>query len=108
MILKLLNLLTGKPNCARSPKWPEVRKSHLVVQPKCQVCNGTKDLNVHHIKPVHLYPHLELDNNNLITLCEANQCHFTIGHGRDWKAYNPNVIADANFVNDIIESRKYQ
>lgn len=108
MIRKLLDLLAGKPFCERSPKWPEVRNSHLVIQPVCQACKGTKDLNVHHIKPVHLFPELELDRDNLITLCEANQCHFMIGHGRDWKAYNVNVIEDANHIKQLINNRKYK
>ena len=29
-----------------------------------------KKLNVHHVKPFHLYPQLELDENNLITVEE--------------------------------------
>ena len=40
---------------------------------------------------------LELDPNNLISLCmdKGHDCHILIGHGDDFKAYNPNVVADA-------------
>jgi hypothetical protein len=52
----------------------------------------------HHKKPYHLHPELELDPNNLITLCMENLCHIDIGHGDSFKAYNPNVAEDASTV----------
>jgi hypothetical protein len=46
--------------------------------------------------PFHVNPHLELDENNLITLCmDENECHLEIGHGDSWKCYNPHVEKDA-------------
>ncbi|GCE16544.1 HNH endonuclease [Dictyobacter kobayashii] len=55
-----------------------------------------KGLQVHHIKPFHLYPELELDPNNLITLCEirGRTHHLLIGHLDDWESYNIRVRAD--------------
>jgi hypothetical protein len=48
------------------------------------------------MKPFHLHPELELDPKNLITLCMSRkECHLQIGHGDDFKAYNPNVETDA-------------
>jgi hypothetical protein len=70
--------------------------------PACEACGTTAELNVHHIKPFHIYPELELDHTNLITLCRVH--HFTIGHDSDgpwkpakpaWTSANPNVVADS-------------
>jgi predicted HNH restriction endonuclease len=47
-------------------------------------------LEVHHVKPFHLFPQLELDPANLMTLCEdGGNCHFMVGHLKDWRRYNP-------------------
>lgn len=108
MLDRLFSFIAGKPVLERSPKWKEVRSRHLVTQPVCQVCGTSKGLEVHHIKPVHLYPLLELALDNLITLCETNQCHFLVGHCRDWKSYNPTVIRDTEILRIMIQSRVYQ
>jgi hypothetical protein len=53
-------------------------------------------LNVHHIKPFHLFPALELDETNLITLCRSGEDHhLMVGHLGDWSNWNPNVVRDA-------------
>ena len=83
---------------ARSPKWPGVEKLHLKFHPVCEACGSNKKLNVHHKKPFHLFPQLELDMNNLITLCMDKECHIKIGHGDNFKDYNPDVEADAQKV----------
>lgn len=75
-------------NKKRSPQWRKVEKDFLEEHPACAACGSKINLNVHHIKPFHLYPELELDPENLITLCmSAKECHFKIGHGGDWKSY---------------------
>ncbi len=81
----------------RSAQWPTVRKHHLERQPCCQVCGSDKGLEVHHIRPFHLHPKLELDPANLITLCEGTRggCHFLFGHLENWHSFNPNVVSDA-------------
>ena len=80
----------------RSPHWPAVEHAHLKEQPTCAACGGDKNLNVHHKKPFHLYPELELEPTNLITLCMDGDkdCHIKLGHGGSFKAYNPNVEPD--------------
>jgi hypothetical protein len=82
----------------RSGKWPGVKKKHLKLNSTCAACGTKNDLEVHHKKPYHLHPELELDLTNLITLCMENLCHIDIGHGDSFKAYNPNVAEDANTV----------
>lgn len=83
----------------RSSQWPRVRAAHLEKQPTCAICGGTKKLNVHHIRPFHLHPELELEPTNLITLCEGagdGNHHLTFGHFDSYQyKYNPNIIADA-------------
>jgi len=87
----------------RSSQWAKVRKEHLEANPKCIVCEGTQQLNVHHIKPFHLHPELELDPNNLVTLCECASygiiCHLLIGHLGNYKNINPNSVEDAKIWN---------
>lgn len=87
----------------RSSHWPKVERDFKSKNPVCAACGSKKKLNVHHVKPFHLYPQLELDENNLITLCmDRNECHIKLGHGGDWKAYNPNVRKDVDKVhNDV-------
>ncbi len=84
---------------ARSPEWPTVRRAHLKLQPLCAACASDVRMQVHHKEPFHLDPALELDPDNLISLCMGpNECHIRIGHGDDFKAYNPNVVSDASRV----------
>lgn len=82
----------------RSPEWHKVEQAHLLKYPDCYACGSNKHVQVHHMKPFHLHPELELDPDNLISLCMDNDCHLYIGHGDDFKAYNPNVLEDAKLV----------
>lgn len=80
---------------ARSPRWPHARRMHLLEQPTCQWCGGVALLEVHHILPFHLSPERELDDLNLITLCEAPglNCHLIYGHHGDWHSFNVNITS---------------
>ena len=82
----------------RSSKWPAVQKRHLKANPTCAACGAIDKLDVHHMKPFHLHPTLELDPTNLITLCMENDCHLYVGQGDNFKAYNPNVLEDSATV----------
>lgn len=80
----------------RSSHWPTIEKHFREAHPTCAACGSSKNLNVHHCKPFHLDPALELDPANLITLCmDTNECHLHIGHGGSFKQYNPHVRKDA-------------
>lgn len=83
----------------RSAAWPKVRKAYLAKHPKCFVCLGTKEITVHHRLPFHIDPTLELEEKNLITLCEGKStlnCHLIFGHwGNFAKKYNPHIERDA-------------
>lgn len=95
---------------ARSDRWPHVEKAHLAAHPTCACCHpGTNvgaGLQVHHIFPFHYAialgrPDLELDDRNLITLCETEagkpgpNHHLLIGHLDDFKSSNLTVVLDA-------------
>jgi hypothetical protein len=101
IVKHIVGALQGKhPLLARrSGSWPRVRAAHLAAHPACEVCGGVEKLEVHHRKPFHLDPALELDPANLITLCEANRggvnCHLFVGHLGNFKAFNPTVVDDA-------------
>ena len=94
---------------ARSTQWPAVRRAYLKTHGRCAVCDGTKKLDVHHIAPFHIYPELELEAANFITLCENNKdgvnCHLFVGHLGNFKSYNSDARADAAIWNKKIRDR---
>jgi hypothetical protein len=81
----------------RSSEWPTFRKHHMA--DKCAACGGTEKLELHHKRPFHLHPKLELDPNNVITLCESKKngvnCHLLFGHKGNFKSFNIDVLKDA-------------
>jgi len=84
----------------RSGSWPTVRK-HFLETPGndcCAVCGSREQIEVHHVKPFHEHPELELDPTNFITLCRDH--HFHVGHLDNWKNSNPNVREDARKIHD--------
>jgi len=91
---------------ARSSQWSDLRNSFLEKYPYCVACGTNNDLNVHHIKPYHLFPELELEESNLITLCQyrPRNCHFALGHLFDWRAWDPQVIQHAGYLWNLILS----
>lgn len=97
-IVAIKEKIQGKPFSVRSSKWQTVRKNFLESHKTCAACGAEINLQVHHKKPFHIHPELELDEKNLITLCEEKGeagCHLKIGHLGDWKSFNPNVEKDA-------------
>lgn len=92
----------------RSSRWPRVRAEYVKENPVCACCGGRRLLTVHHVKPFHVFPEMELDPSNLITLCEGSNglnCHFWIGHCGDWKAWNILVRPDAVMIGDMLHKR---
>ena len=92
----------------RSKEWPKVRRDFLKKHPICSVCNGKKKLEVHHKQPFHLHPDLELDQTNLITLCENEKfvnCHLFVGHLGNFKSWNINVVEDAKTWDGKMKNR---
>lgn len=105
------NLVLGDPRAcgaSRSPKWRSFRDQYLRYNASCAVCGFNKYLNVHHIKPFHLFPELELIRDNLITLgekCPTGNHHLLFGHFGLWKSYNIEVVSDASLWKTKIGTR---
>ena len=110
--------LAAQPHgVARSSQWNTVRKKHLKANPYCAACKppsgwkkllhagktliGLRPVQVHHIIPFHICtamgrPELELDNRNLITLCESGENHHVLlGHLGDFQSYDIDIILHA-------------
>jgi hypothetical protein len=82
---------------ARSPQWQHVRGEFLKANPKCIACGLTDNLEAHHVVPFHLRPEWELEPLNLIPLCMGRDrwCHLLVGHGDNFRMFNPNAVVDA-------------
>ena len=89
----------------RSSGWGKVRKQHIKKNPTCAACGSKHDPEVHHIKDFSTYPELELDPDNLITLC-GRRCHFLLGHLKDFKSINPTIVEDAAKLLEKIKNRR--
>lgn len=75
------------------------------MQPTCRACGSAKRIEVHHLIPVHVMPKFELDEINLITLCE--RCHLIFGHLGDWESWNVNCREDVELWAGKIRTRPY-
>lgn len=95
---------TRYPWMRRRPQWSKLAARHLAAYPYCAACGSRTHLAVHHVVPVHVDESKELDESNLITLCEGNtiNCHLWIGHLGHWLSWNEFVWFDAaNFLRRI-------
>ena len=83
----------------RSNKWRKVRAQFLKDNPRCAICSSKLLIEVHHCIPFHIAPDIELDTDNLITLCENKKyginCHLLVGHLGNYKRVNTQVKIDA-------------
>lgn len=95
-------LFEGK---SRHPQWKKVRDYWLLNNPNCAACGTIENCCPHHIKPYWKFPELELDEKNLITLCNKNNCHFYLGHLLNWRAWNENIIQDAFYISNRIKNK---
>ena len=95
-----------KSRAARSPKWAALAKRFLKGK-VCSACGRSENVVAHHKQPFHLHPELELDESNLIPLCEgrAINCHLAIGHLYFWGSHNPTVDADAAYIARRVKER---
>ena len=97
----------------RSSQWSSVRAAYASTHPRCEYCGrllNNKSKNpedrgeVHHVKPVSIYPELELDMDNLIMLCDP--CHNTAGHlDRHYQSWNPLIREEAKQHRTMVEAR---
>ena len=101
MFTYMLDRWTGRApkGAKRSKEWRKVRKKHIQENGACAVCCRKTKLEVHHIVPFHLAPQLELEPNNLVTLCRSKKnginCHLLVGHLGNFRSANPDCSSDA-------------
>lgn len=93
----------------RSSQWPAVEKAYKAKHPACEICGRKHFIQVHHKQPFHLRPDLELDPDNLISLCEPPhrvfKCHLIFGHVGNFRLFNPTIGQDAPVWHDkLIEA----
>lgn len=110
MFKRLIDAAQGKAplSAKRSSHWPAARAGYLRLYPSCAVCGGTEKVEVHHIRPFHLHPELELDPGNFISLCEARafvNCHLFVGHLGNFKSFNTGVRELATQLFEAIKNR---
>ena len=109
MLTYIKDRITSKApaGAKRSSLWSKVRVAFLKNNPTCAVCGGKEKLEVHHIVPFHKDPSLELDLNNLITLCESKKkgsnCHLLFGHLGNYQKVNKDVVKDAKIWNEKLK-----
>jgi 5-methylcytosine-specific restriction enzyme A len=81
----------------RSPGWSKFRYQHI--RDRCEVCGSEFFLELHHVQLLELHhvqpfwqnPELELDPNNVITVCRKH--HFEWCHFFDWSSWNKDIRA---------------
>ena len=95
-----------KPRTPRSPKWQALAKQFLKGK-VCAVCGRKESVIAHHKIPFHVHPELELEESNLIPLCEGRtvNCHLAVGHLFSWKSYNPSIEDDALVMRSKVANR---
>lgn len=81
----------------RSSKWPAVRNKFIAEHQTCCVC-GAKAEVVHHVQVFHEHPELELDPENLVSMCD--RCHLLVAHLGDWRNVNPDVRKHVKILHD--------
>lgn len=64
---------TEKVPLYNTERWKEVSLLKRLRNPKCEVCQKRPATAVHHIKRARDYPELQLDIDNLQSICD--QCH---------------------------------
>lgn len=91
----------------RSRGWSKVRKAHIKEHPFCAACGTKRKLEVHHIADFSEHPQLELNPENLITLCSAGtRCHLTFGHLGLYRSINPAVVVDSALYRVKVKNRR--
>lgn len=98
MIRSLLDRLTAPllAGAPRSPHWHTLELAFVRAHPTCEGCGSSLLLQVHHVRPFHLFRKDELLWTNLMTLCMGERkCHKRLGHPKGWRTWNPHVRRDA-------------
>lgn len=93
----------------RDKRWAKESKQYLADNPHCVVCGTSDYCVVHHLKPFHLFPELEMCPMYWRTVCEtpSHNDHFAVGHLFNWTNYNESFDDLSKRFRDLLrESRK--
>jgi len=90
--------VSAKP---RHPQWDRAAKAWAASNP-CAVTGEFEGIEVHHIRPFHLFPELEMDPENWISL--TRPWHLYLGHVGNWSNWNPSVREDAERFRRMIDA----
>jgi len=85
----------------------KAKRQYLKEHNTCAVCGHNKDLEVHHIVPVHIDSSKAVDQDNFITLCDLGNkgCHYVFGHLRNFRTlWNPNIVEFAEVVRAMLNA----
>lgn len=85
---------------------PVVQPEQRALTAECAWCHQKKHLNKHHIIPRSADPSLKDVDSNIIILCR--ECHFVLGHRRNWKRFNPDVVTVINMFTNDWSSKDYR
>ena len=72
---------------------------------ECAWCHTQKKLNRHHVVPQSANPKLRDEYTNIVVLCRA--CHEVLGHRRNWKRFNPDVLEIVTTYTNCVWSKDY-
>jgi hypothetical protein len=102
---KLDPLRFKKIDGAWTCKWNKVQREKLIaVHGGCELCSSNKDLEVHHIVPIHENDGLAFDDSNIQLLCE--RCHKEAHKIQGWQtgnSLNRNWVKVDSITPDSIE-----
>lgn len=107
-----INLLSVSPT--DQYKISKAKKLYVTTHSECAICGNIKNLEVHHVIPVHINLELGCNQSNFITLCDSNNnsCHRWLGHFGDFKnKYNLKIrqyaIATRLFLEKMEPNRTF-
>lgn len=87
----------------RSSGWSRVRKEFYNKNSECEVCGTKKKIEIHHYRDFSTYPELELDLNNLRSLCRY--CHLLFGHKMNYRDINLELDSDIKFWDNRLNKK---
>ena len=82
----------------------KAKRAYKKTHPFCAVCGTTKDIEIHHIVPVHVDSSKACDPENFISLCDWRNhgCHYIWGHFRNFRSkWNPDIVEFAEGVETL-------
>lgn len=102
--MNLTRLILNTTSVSIPTQWQmtKAKRAYKKIHNKCELCGYTKNLEVHHIVPVHIDHTLACDPENFITLCDTRNfgCHYKWGHFHNFRSnWNPYIVEFAEWVN---------